>query len=837
MRRPLLIAAALAAFALLGGCHTAAGWSGGVNQPMPVVGQVNPPEPPANPVNNFTLSTDSAEVTAATATVYSNIDDLANTALSDHVLADHGLVTAGPTFRDTINSDGAWYWFVDFTAGDDGWISDGEVRLYTPLPPGAGTPNNSFSLGNSVWRKLASTGGQVRSTPGGTLLGIEPVQITGTILARGGASCSSTSGEACKQQIGGAGNQIWWWNVQFPTLTGWINDDDLELAAAPAGNTFAINDAVRKDDDGTTTPLQATPGGSTVATLQSGAYCVVTAAPSYVAAWYWPVNCLNVGDGYVLDSKLEATTAPPTILSIGQAIINITGTTNVRSTPAGSVAGTQAINAPGTILDGPRYATGVTGSSNWWYQVNFTSGTDGWVVAERLQSAAAAPPDIVPPAASATTTITGLALSGGTGAAASLGNCISAAATGTETAPIVTRCIMPAGNISHGSSVSYTIPVGKTIIVDNEVNNGTIVNTASVGLTFQGSGYEANQTPTSLDTVSGKTRVCFASLPSGWKADDIIKIIDLNTPLPGIRFTTTNNHRLGELMQIASVTSTCATFTEAMAQQSLYTGPLRAARLRSGQVWIMGLRITGSEAFDVAGSPMLTLTSLIAPRTVRRYERSAATRFMYINNTWRGIDYEMDTAFGTTDTSHGASDGIDAHANKYLLVAASGTKTNCTDHSNCFDADDNGAPANSGTMTQYGYDMFTTVRLLIAREMRNTNGAGRVATTHSGAYGTYFDRVEDHQSVATNYGMTYRGKAVTMDGILIDRPNGTGIQACYNDGLCGSLLVKNARLNVASHAGDLNTSFALPGSTFTVQDSTCQATMTTNWTKTNSPGC
>ena len=56
---------------------------------------------------------------------------------------------------------------------------------------------------------------------------------------------------------------------------------------------------------------------------------------------------------------------------------------NVRSiaSNAGTLLGTQAKGAPGTVIGGPWRANG-----SWWWQVDFDSGVDGWVTQGKLRN-------------------------------------------------------------------------------------------------------------------------------------------------------------------------------------------------------------------------------------------------------------------------------------------------------------------------------------------------------------------------------------------------------------------------------------------------------------------
>jgi len=70
--------------------------------------------------------------------------------------------------------------------------------------------------------------------------------------------------------------------------------------------------------------------------------------------------------------------------------VQANGTVNVRSTPAGTVLGTQAGGNLGTISSGPQTAT-LNGTSFTWWNVNWDSGFDGWVADIGLTLAVSAP--------------------------------------------------------------------------------------------------------------------------------------------------------------------------------------------------------------------------------------------------------------------------------------------------------------------------------------------------------------------------------------------------------------------------------------------------------------
>ena len=693
----------------------------------------------------------------------------------------------------------------------------------------------------------------MRSTPGGASLGELESSISGSVQLSDFGTCDETTGvnnQHCYEQQGTSGVFRWWTritvgngiSINFPSgVTGWVDNAVMITKPADPANSFVLGSSARKDDDGTSTPILNQPAGSTAFTAQSGQYCTITANREYrTASWYWPVNCLNVGIGWMPDGKVEATAAPSNLFTVSTRVqVNISPTINVRIAPAGTFVNTQAVGAAGAVVSGPRFATGISGTDNYWWEVNFDAGSDGFV-ANVVGSASglilANPPptlDIIPPTADATINITG-GLTGGSGQAGSLANCISQAAAGTEAVPFVTKCVLPAGTLNLSTGITYTIPIAKTIIVDFDTNDPTVNLTSGAGaITFQGTGYESNQTVTTVDTNNGHTRACFLALPAGWKKDDIVKLFSLDDLLPYTRFTTTNNHRVGELFEIDSVTSTCATFNELRATIGEYTSNIRAARLTPGQLWLVKPRITGSEAFALDGPSPLTVQRLIKPRITDRYQRFSSSEFLILSNTWRAIDYEQDCASGVSDLSFGGSDCVNAIANKHALIVGTKTKTNCTLASECTDSNDGGTPAANGVASQYGYDMYTTVRGIIGRELDV-----KAYTSHGGSFGIRYEDVEEHHATGTAFCITVRAKEVVIDGMLCDRPAGKGIQiGVANDGKAGDVDILNSTFTVASQSGAVDTSATVPGAAWSVTDSTCNVAMSGLISKVNSPGC
>ena len=77
-------------------------------------------------------------------------------------------------------------------------------------------------------------------------------------------------------------------------------------------------------------------------------------------------------------------------IAVNDRVQVVNGSSNVRSTAAGSVLGTQAAGSLGTVVTGPTVAS-LSGTSYTWWNVNFDSGVDGWVADIGLATVALVP--------------------------------------------------------------------------------------------------------------------------------------------------------------------------------------------------------------------------------------------------------------------------------------------------------------------------------------------------------------------------------------------------------------------------------------------------------------
>jgi hypothetical protein len=92
----------------------------------------------------------------------------------------------------------------------------------SPTPaPTATPPSTKFSIGE--WIKNSPNAANVRSTPAGNLVGTQPVNASGVIVA------GPTWG-----QLPDAASGVFWWKIDFVAgIDGWVGEDNLVASTAP----------------------------------------------------------------------------------------------------------------------------------------------------------------------------------------------------------------------------------------------------------------------------------------------------------------------------------------------------------------------------------------------------------------------------------------------------------------------------------------------------------------------------------------------------------------------------------------------------------------------------
>ncbi|MBI2673768.1 MAG: peptidoglycan-binding protein, partial [Candidatus Zambryskibacteria bacterium] len=361
-----------------------------------------------------------------------------------------GTVIGGPT-----NAGGFNWWNINFDSGVDGWSAEDYLVKYvapTPIPTPTPTPaafnftlsnggsksvTRGSSVSNSVTATLSSgttqsTGFTVSGLPTGATASFSPtscsptcsptltintlsstptgnstitvtataglvtkistfiltvnaptittasISINKTSVASGGTITATVSG-------GVSGVQEWvaLYNSSDPDSAWSVSD-----TAHPNGNWQYLN--------GTQTQPSV---GLSAATLT---FIVPTVSGNYNFR-YFAQNGYGTRLALSQNFAVSAVT-PSTKFSINDRVQVSSGPLNVRSTANGTLLGTQATGALGTVVGGPTNA----GGYNWW-NINFDSGVDGWSAEDYLVKYVAPTPTPTP---TPTTTITGTSLSG-----------------------------------------------------------------------------------------------------------------------------------------------------------------------------------------------------------------------------------------------------------------------------------------------------------------------------------------------------------------------------------------------------------------------------------------
>lgn len=213
-----------------------------------------------------------------------------------------------------------------------------------------------FSQANAVSDRVRTTSPlNVRTTPGGTLLGRAPSGAQG-IVTEGPVS---------------SGGHTWWKvdyeNVQDGWSAGrWLAKDTgfSVVAFAVAGRVQAV-EALK---------VRVAAGGALLGIAKSGAGGVIVEGPVSSGGYtWWKIDYDGGPDGWSAENWLSTgSSATPPPLVIGDRVV-ATSALNIRETPNGDIISRAAIGAQGKIVDGP-----VEQSGYHWWKIDYDTGSDGW---------------------------------------------------------------------------------------------------------------------------------------------------------------------------------------------------------------------------------------------------------------------------------------------------------------------------------------------------------------------------------------------------------------------------------------------------------------------------
>lgn len=269
----------------------------------------------------------------------------------------------------------------------DNVMARGMYGLATDGTP-QGIPSLQSAAPGYVWSNMTLIGSSVNSYPPGTAFISNESQAPLAAQIRSIVS-AATSGAV-------SGN---WIGYVAPPLTPTPVQNPTPIPTPTPTWKFKVGDAVRTTD-GVNVRSSASLSAPSLGTQSSGIYGTVTGGPIAGNGYtWWQINYVSAPDGWSVEDYLvysgsiptptpaPAPTPTPTPspettsgIAIGDWIQTTTGV-NVRTLPSTSAerVGGQNENSSGTIVAGPISANGYT-----WWQVNFTSGADGWVVGNYL---------------------------------------------------------------------------------------------------------------------------------------------------------------------------------------------------------------------------------------------------------------------------------------------------------------------------------------------------------------------------------------------------------------------------------------------------------------------
>ncbi len=260
----------------------------------------------------------------------------------------------------------------------------------------------------------------------------------------------------------------------------------------------------------------------------------------------YTLDCTGEG-GTVSKSVTVTVTTPTTTTPKFQTgdYVKTTAGVNVRSTAGGSIAGKQSTGVAGTVISGPGQSTK---SADPYWNVDFATGTDGWVLENYLTKTATAPAPVPPATPAPTLTLsaspatltsgssstltwsstnaTGCTATGGWSGAKVTGS--SEAVTPSVTTTYTLGCTGAGGSVSKSVTVTVSTPapsttykVGDSVATTTSVNvrdsaNGLLLgtkNSGDVGVVLSGGTYAGGYHWWNVD---------YLNAPDGWTAESFL---------------------------------------------------------------------------------------------------------------------------------------------------------------------------------------------------------------------------------------------------------------------------------------------------------------------------
>ncbi len=307
-------------------------------------------------------------------------------------------------------TDKYFWWYFNYDTGVDGYSGEDNFKIYTSAPvqtftvttskTGAGSGTVSCNPTSCSANVGSSVTVSAQSSIGSTLSGLSVSPSTsGTCTA---VTPLSTSGSCTLNSAGTV-------TAQFNLITQ-VSDTIKPVVSTftvpSTSSSLTVTTSIAATDNVAVTGYRITE--SSTAPLATATGWSVTAPTSYTFAsagsktlYAWAKDL--AGNVSLSRSASVTISTTPGKFTIPQQVIS-SGVVNVRSSAAGTLLGTQN-SAIGTTVSGPVNAA-LNGTTYGWWNINFTSGVDGWVADDVLETYTPPVPDTEAPTVPAGVTAT-----------------------------------------------------------------------------------------------------------------------------------------------------------------------------------------------------------------------------------------------------------------------------------------------------------------------------------------------------------------------------------------------------------------------------------------------
>ncbi|MDQ5893326.1 MAG: hypothetical protein QG640_338, partial [Patescibacteria group bacterium] len=316
------------------------------------------------------------------------------TLVGSRVLGSTGTIIGGGAQNPV---DGFYWWKIDYdNTTVDGYSGQGTLKLastnqptpFTVTTAKAGTGSGTVSCNPSTC--TANTGSTVvvngSATSGSTLVGF-------TVSPTSAGTCTTTS---CT--LTAVGTVTATFNLIPVTGVDTTKPSVTTFTVPSTSSSLTVSTSIVASDNigvigylitESATAPSVTASGWTLASPTS--YTFASAGAKTLYAWAKDL----AGNVSLSRSASVTVTITAAKFTIPQSVIP-NGVVNVRQTAAGTLLGTQSTTVSGTTLAGPVTAT-LNGTSYQWWNINFTSGVDGWVGQDGLDAYTPPAPDTQAP--------------------------------------------------------------------------------------------------------------------------------------------------------------------------------------------------------------------------------------------------------------------------------------------------------------------------------------------------------------------------------------------------------------------------------------------------------